>query len=175
MVTNKNSVAVRYGWRRLLCMASGGFTALCVAAETLLWSLTVLGVSTPESALHTVKTYILGNSSYKISAFVLAALTAFLMLRYSRISNEGKGFRLVAVSLLVRESALVLTALASMALGYFGISGGIDPLISPDGYLIRMIEPLLNVISDAVVLVFSVVYLCAYLAAVRADEGSDKA
>ena len=170
MVTNKNSVAVRCGWRRLLCMASGGFTALCVAAETLLWSLTVLGVSTPESALHTVNTHVLGSGGYKIAAFILAALTVFLALRYSRISEEGKGFRIAAVALAVRECTLAFTALVSFTLDLLGISGGVDPLISPDGYLIRMVDPLLNVISNAVVLVFSVVYLCAYLAAVRADE-----
>lgn len=170
MKTKKNAVEAYCGRLRVLCMASGGLTALCVAVETLLWVLSVLGIVTPESVLHTVNTHILGSGGYKIVAFVLAALTVFLALRYSHASEEGKGFHISAIALAVRECTLAVTALAGMALGFLGIGGGVDPLISPDGYLVRMVEPILNVLSGAVVLVFSVVYLCVYLAALRADE-----
>ena len=159
--------SVSYGKRlHTLTIISGGVTALLIAVETLLCALSFFGVLHPESALGAVKTHVLESGGYKISAFILAALTVFLLWRYTRTDAERSSVRYALITLCVRTAAVAVTEAAFFAMRLLGVDGGVNTLVSPDGYLIRMVEPLLSVISGTVVAVFSVAYLCAFFASV---------
>lgn len=151
---------------RLLLLVTGGVSALRIGLETLIGAFSFLGISHPENALHAVKTYIFGSIDYKIAVFILAALTVFLCIRYMRGQAENAPARYMLITLCVREAAVAVGELGHFALKLLGLDGGVNTLVSQGGYLIRMVEPLLTVISGAVVAVFSVAYLCAFFASV---------
>ena len=170
------SSAERYGKRLgALFAVSGGVTALCIAIETLLGAFAFLGVSHPESVLDAVKTHVFGSVEYKISVFLLAALTIFICARYMRTQNRCGAIRYALVTLAVREGTVLASDTGHYALRLLGLDGGVNTLVSPDGYLIRMAEPLLSVISGAVVTAFSVAYLCAFFASFGGCSDDDKA
>ena len=167
-----------YGRRlRALFAVAGGVTALRVALEALLGAFSFLGISQPENALHAVKTYVFGSTDYKIAAFILAALTILICARYMRTQESCTPVRYALITLSVREGVALLSELGHYALGLLGLDGGVNTLVSKDGYLIRMVDPLLGVICGAVVGVFSIAYLCAFFASVgdgiRSEDQSE--
>ena len=147
---------------RVLLLIAGGVSALRIAFETLISAFSFLGVSNPENALHAVKTYIFGATDYKIVAFILAALTVFLCARYMRTQDGSAPARYLLLTLSVREITAAVGELGHLALKLLGLDGGVNTLVSPDGYLIRMVDPLLSVICGVTVTIFSIAYLCAF-------------
>ena len=155
---------------RVLLLIAGGVSALRIALETLISAFSFLGVSHPENALHAVKTYIFGSVDYKIAVFILAALTVFLCARYMRTEKNAPA-RYTLITLCVREATVAVGELGHFALKLLGLDGGVNTLVSPDGYLIRMVDPLLSVICGVTVGIFSIAYVCAFLSVtVGGDE-----
>ena len=152
---------------RLLCAVFGGITALFVGLETLFTAVGLLGISTPENALGAVNTHVFGNLVYKIALVCLSLLVAAVF--YLAVGRErGKfAFRYAAYALTVRSVAVVFAVIALWLLARLGLDGGVSSLASPDGYLIKMVAPIIKVLSTAAVIVSSVVYLCAYFATVK--------
>ena len=163
MEKKKSSAELYRSRLRLILLIAGGVSAIRIALETLISAFSFLGVSHPENALHAVKTYIFGATDYKIVAFILAALTVFLCARYMR-TEENAPARYTLITLCVREAAVAVGEFGHFALKLLGLDGGVNTLVSPDGYLIRMVDPLLSVICGATVTIFSIAYVCAFLA-----------
>ena len=165
------SPSVQYRNRlRLLLLIAGGVSALRVALETLVGALSLLGISHPENAIHTVKTYILDSADYKIAVFILAALTVFICARYMRTQEEKAPARYTLITLCVREVAVAVGEVGHYALKLLGLDGGVNTLVSQGGYLIRMVDPILSVICGAVVGIFSIAYICAFLSVIAESE-----
>ena len=157
----------------LIFAVSGGVSALLIAIETLIGALSALGVSHPENGLHTVKTYIFGATDYKSAAFILAALTIFICVRYNRVRQEHKPLRYVLITLCIREGAVAVSELGHYALKLLGIDGGVNTLISKGGYLLRMVDPLITVILGAITAVFSIAYLCAFFVTITLEDKTE--
>ena len=152
---------------RLLCAVFGGITALFVGLETLFTAVGLLGLATPENAIGAVNTHVFGDLGYKISLVCLSLLVAVVF--YLAVGDERKTlpFCHAVTALTVRSIAVVVAIVALWALARLGLDGGVSSLASPDGYLIKMVDPIIKVLSTATVLVSSVVYLCGYFAAVK--------
>ena len=177
MEKQKSSAELYSSRLRVILLIAGGVTALRIALETLIGALSFLGVSHPENALHTVKTHIFGATDYKIAVFLLAVLTVFLCVRYRRTQEGNALDRYLLFTLSVREITAAVGELGHLALKLLGLDGGVNTLVSPDGYLIRMVDPLLSVICGATVTIFSIAYLCAFFASVgdgiRSEDQSE--
>ena len=152
---------------RVICAVFGGITALFVAFETLFAAVGLLGVGTPENAVGAVNTHVFGNFGYKIALVCLSLLVAAVF--YLAVGSEWKilPFRYAVTALLVRAIAVIVAVVALWALARLGLDGGVTTLASPDGYLIKMVDPIIRVLSTATVLVSSAIYLCAYVATVN--------
>ena len=152
---------------RVLCAVFGGITALFVGLETLFSAIGLLGLSTPENAIGAVNTYIFGDLGYKIAFVCLSLLVAAVF--YLAVGDQRKTipFRHAVTALVVRSIAVVFAIVTLWAVARLGLDGGVSSLASPDGYLIKMVDPIIKVLSTATVLVSSVVYLCGYFAAVK--------
>ena len=170
MEKQKSSAELYRSRLRVILLIAGGVTALRIALETLIGALSFLGVSHPENALHTVKTHIFGVTDYKMAAFILAALTVFLCARYMRMQDGSAPARYLLLTLSVREITAAVGELGHLALKLLGLDGGVNTLVSPDGYLIRMVDPLLGVICGATVTIFSIAYLCAFFSLISACD-----
>ena len=162
MEKQKSSAELYSSRLRVILLIAGGVTALRIALETLIGALSFLGVSHPENALHTVKTHIFGATDYKIAVFLLAVLTVFLCVRYRRTQEGNALVRYLLFTLSVREVTVAVGESGRFALKLLGIDVGVNTLVSNGGYLIRMVEPLLNVICGATVGIFSIAYLCVF-------------
>lgn len=152
---------------RLICACVSGVTILFILFETLISAVSLLGLSHPENGLYAVNTYIIKTDAFKLSVFLLS-LTSLIAYSRAEAGKEKKSsFRYAAGALFIRLIITVIAGVALFALSLFGIEGGVvDPLVPTDGYLMRMMEPLVNVVSTALTLVFSVAFICAYFATV---------
>ena len=162
---------------RLLCAVFGGITALFVGLETLFTAVGLLGLSAPENAIGAVNTHIFGNLGYKLALVCLSLLVAVVF--YLAVGEERKTipFRYAVTALIVRSIAVVFAIVALWTLARLGLDGGVSSLASPDGYLTKMVDPIIKVLSTATVLVSSVVYLCGYFATVKGllcNENTEK-
>ena len=152
---------------RVLCAVFGGITALFVGFETLFTVVGLLGLATPENALGSVNTRVFGDLGYKIAIVCLSLAVAVVF--YLAVGEERRTlpFRHAVTALLVRSIAVVFAIVALGALARLGLDGGVGTLASPDGYLTKMLDPIIKVLSAAAVLVSSVVYHCGYFATVK--------
>ena len=152
---------------RVLCAVFGGITALFVGFETLFTAVGLLGLATPENTLGAVNTRLFGDSVYKIALVCLSLLVAAVF--YLAVGEQRKTipFRHAVTALVVRSIAVVFALAMLWALARLGLDGGVGSLASPDGYLVRMVAPIIKVLSTATVLVSSIVYLCGYFATVK--------
>ena len=162
---------------RVICAVSGGFTALFVGLETFATAVGLLGLATPENAIDSVNTHVFGNLAYKLALVCLSLLVAVAFYLAVGREREKFAFRYAAYALIVRSATVVFAAIALWFLARLGLEGGVDTLASPDGYLTKMVAPIIKVLSTAAVLVLSVVYLCAYFATVKGlfcNENTEK-
>lgn len=151
---------------RLICACVSGVTVLFVLAETLLSAVSLLGLSHPENGIYAVNTYIIKTDAFKISVFLLSLVSLVAYQRAEAGKERKSRYRYAAGALGLRLTVTVIAGAAIFALSLLGIEGGVDPLVPVEGYLMRMIEPLINVVSTALTLVFSVAFICAYFATV---------
>ena len=160
---------------RMLCAVSGGFTAFILALETLFTVVGLLGLSHPENAISAVNTYVFGDLGYKAVSVCLSLLTAVTFYLYAGKKRRALPFRYAANALIARSAAAVILIAVPWALGILGFSGGVGSLVSSDGYLIKMVEPVLKVLATAAISISSMVYICGYFAATvdNKKEGSD--
>ena len=162
---------------RLLCAVFGGFTALFVGLETFATAAGLLGLATPENAIGSVNTHVFGNLAYKLALVCLSLLVVVAFYLAVGREREKFAFRYAAYALIVRSATVVFAVIALWLLAWLGLDGGVSSLASPDGYLIKMVDPIIKVLSTATVLVSSIVYLCGYFATIKGlfcNENTEK-
>ena len=158
---------------KLICATVGGVTALFVLAETLICAVSLLGVSNPENGSYAINTYIIKSRGFQLSVFLLSLVSLIAYWRTEPQKEKRSHYRYAMGALGIRVLITVISGIAVFVLSLMGIEGGVDPLMPVEGYLMRMIEPLINVVTIGLSLVFSVVFACAYFATVSELAAKD--
>ena len=152
--------------RRRGIVLLGGAMTLIMAIEVMFRLAKVVGINAPEGTVSAVNLHILGDQGYRMAVYLLSFLLAIACWRAFYTSRPKPVFRYAVGALLIKTVVGIFRDAVCMAMDMLGIEGGADSLVSTDGYLVRMIEPTVEIVALALEIVFSVAYVCAFFATV---------